>query len=103
MKTLYLMRHAKSNWKAPALSNSTWRGASGKAFSYSVGVLPSVILHAERDSRCSEFRRVALRDAQSLCLQLSSKLDCDREITAAESKSELFEEVFGCKLALGPT
>jgi hypothetical protein len=37
-----------------------------------------------------------------LCLRLSSKLDCDREIAAAESKSELFEEVFGCELALGP-
>src|SRR5947209_3264032 len=56
-------------------------------------------LDRSHDSRVSELR--CARDAQSLCLRLSSKLDCDREIDAAESKSELFEEVFGCELRSG--
>ena len=58
---------------------------------------------ARFNERVAETDQSERRDAQSLCLQLSSKLDCDREIAAAESKSELFEEVFGCELALGPT
>lgn len=41
------------------------------------------------------------REKQALRLALACGSDCEREAAAAESKSELFEEVFGCALTIG--
>jgi exopolyphosphatase/guanosine-5'-triphosphate,3'-diphosphate pyrophosphatase len=55
-------------------------------------------LDRNHDSRVSELRCV--REGQTLSLQLSSERECDRERAAAESKSDMFKEVFDCELAL---
>ena len=41
------------------------------------------------------------REERTFRLALSCEGDCEREVAAAESKSELFEEAFGCELAIG--
>jgi exopolyphosphatase / guanosine-5'-triphosphate,3'-diphosphate pyrophosphatase len=53
-------------------------------------------LDRSHDSRVSDVDCV--RDGQLVHLQLRSSVNCDREIFAAEQKSEMFAEVFGCKL-----
>ena len=44
-----------------------------------------------RDVRC-------VLDGQILHVQLRSRQSCDREIQAAEQKSDMFEQAFGCKV-----
>lgn len=46
-----------------------------------------------RDLRCT-------REGKTFHLQLMSVIDCHRETAAAESKRDLFEEVFECELAV---
>jgi exopolyphosphatase / guanosine-5'-triphosphate,3'-diphosphate pyrophosphatase len=41
------------------------------------------------------------REDRKFQLTLECAGDCEREVAAAESKRELFEEVFGCELAIG--
>ena len=44
-----------------------------------------------RDIRCA-------RDGQIMHIQLRSSFDCDKEIVAAEQKSDMFEQAFKCRL-----
>jgi exopolyphosphatase/guanosine-5'-triphosphate,3'-diphosphate pyrophosphatase len=54
-------------------------------------------LDRSHDNRVSDVR--CGRDGQLVHIQLSSSANCDREIFAAEQKSEMFEGVFDCKLS----
>ena len=54
-------------------------------------------LDRSHDNRVSDVR--CTRDGQVMHIQLLSSANCDREIFAAEQKSQLFEEVFECKLS----
>lgn len=45
-----------------------------------------------KDVRCS-------RDGQTVHIQLSSSLNCEKEIVAAEQKGDLFESAFNCRLS----
>ncbi|MDX6445329.1 MAG: exopolyphosphatase / guanosine-5-triphosphate,3-diphosphate pyrophosphatase [Blastocatellia bacterium] len=54
-------------------------------------------LDRSHDSRVSEVRCV--RDGQLVHIQLSSSANCDHEIFAAEQKSEMFAQVFNCKVS----
>jgi len=54
-------------------------------------------LDRSHDSRVSDVRCV--RDGRLVHIQLSSSANCDREIFAAEQKSEMFEQVFGCRVS----
>jgi exopolyphosphatase/guanosine-5'-triphosphate,3'-diphosphate pyrophosphatase len=54
-------------------------------------------LGRSHDSRVNDVRCV--RDSQLVHIQLSSSANCDREIFAAEQKSEMFEQVFDCRVS----
>jgi exopolyphosphatase/guanosine-5'-triphosphate,3'-diphosphate pyrophosphatase len=54
-------------------------------------------LDRSHDNRVNDLR--CIRDGQLVHIQLSSSANCDREIFAAEQKSEMFEEVFDSKLS----
>jgi exopolyphosphatase/guanosine-5'-triphosphate,3'-diphosphate pyrophosphatase len=54
-------------------------------------------LDRSHDNRVSGVRCV--RDGQMIHIQLSSSANCDHEIFAAEQKSEIFEQVFNCKVS----
>jgi exopolyphosphatase/guanosine-5'-triphosphate,3'-diphosphate pyrophosphatase len=54
-------------------------------------------LDRSHDSRVSEVR--CIRDGQLVHIQLSSSANCDPEIFAAEQKSEMFAQVFNCKVS----
>jgi exopolyphosphatase/guanosine-5'-triphosphate,3'-diphosphate pyrophosphatase len=54
-------------------------------------------LDRSHDNRVSDVRCV--RDGRLVHVQMSASANCDREIFAAEQKSEMFEQVFDCKLS----
>ncbi len=54
-------------------------------------------LDRSHDNRVNDVR--CARDGRLVHIQLSSSVNCDREIFAAEQKSEMFEHVFDCKLS----
>ena len=54
-------------------------------------------LDRSHDNRVSDVR--CGRDGHLVHIQLSSSANCDREIFAAEQRSEMFAQVFDCKLA----
>jgi exopolyphosphatase/guanosine-5'-triphosphate,3'-diphosphate pyrophosphatase len=54
-------------------------------------------LDRSHDSRVEDIR--CERNGQVVHLQLRSALNCEKEIWAAESKREMFEQAFNCKLA----
>lgn len=54
-------------------------------------------LDRSHDNRVSDL--TCVRDGQAAHISLQSALDCEREIAAAEQKSDLFEKSFGCKLS----
>jgi exopolyphosphatase/guanosine-5'-triphosphate,3'-diphosphate pyrophosphatase len=54
-------------------------------------------LDRSHDSRVQDLRCV--QEGQIVRLQLASAFDCDNEIRAAEHRSDLFEQVFGCRLS----
>ena len=53
-------------------------------------------LDRSHDNRVADLR--CSRDGQVAYIQLQSETDCEREVAAAEQKSDLFEKSFGCKL-----
>lgn len=55
-------------------------------------------LDRSHDSRVSEVR--CARDGQAVRLELLSALECDEEILAAERRSDMFEQLFKCKLII---
>ncbi len=67
-----------------------------------VGRLSAILRIADALDRSHDNRVGDLsckRDGQAAHIQLQSALDCEREIAAAEQKSDLFEKAFGCKLS----
>jgi exopolyphosphatase / guanosine-5'-triphosphate,3'-diphosphate pyrophosphatase len=50
------------------------------------------------DNRVKDVRYT--RDGRAAHIQLRSSANCDREIFAAEQRSDMFEQVFNCKLSL---
>jgi exopolyphosphatase / guanosine-5'-triphosphate,3'-diphosphate pyrophosphatase len=82
--------------------NEFWR--LNPADRETVRSLAAILRVADALDRSHEGRVRGLRCAragETLRLTLSCEGDCDREAAAAESKGEMFKEVFGCELVVG--
>ncbi|MBC7933368.1 MAG: Ppx/GppA family phosphatase [Rubrivivax sp.] len=55
-------------------------------------------LDRSHDSRVRDLQLT--RSDEAMCLSLVALLDCEREITAAEQRRELFEQVFDCRIEI---
>ena len=55
-------------------------------------------LDRSHDARVADLR--VLREGQIVHVQIQSEADCEKEILGAESRRDMFEQAFGCKLTL---